>query len=137
MRCLRRAFDLTTQQLLLYQLATCESARALMHDHPLPRHARAIVRTVDRMRVRARVLDHTYHHRNYAHAHFLKHIMRVRHGCFERKFRYYARMCAYALRNSELSAIAPAFTARWLLWTLQTSGEEFSVYICRPAAQTL
>ena len=61
----------------------------------------------------------------------------IYHGCFEPKFRYYARMCAYAIRNSELSAIAPAFTARWLLWTLQTSGEEFSVYIGRPAAQTL
>ena len=50
-----------------------------MHDHPLPcMPGRSFVYTVDRMRVRARVLDHTYHHRNYAHAHFLKHVMRVR-----------------------------------------------------------
>ena len=60
-----------------------------MHDHPLSCHARAIVRTKRIFAsVFVRVFDHTYHHSNYAHAHFLKHVMRVRTYVYMRIYVY-------------------------------------------------
>ena len=46
-------------------------------------------------------------------------------------------MCAYALGNSELSAIAPAYIIHGPMVAMDFADLRKGVYIGRPAAQTL